>query len=36
MKEFKGERLYRDSRVTTVREGTSVQRIALAREFMQD
>jgi alkylation response protein AidB-like acyl-CoA dehydrogenase len=37
MKEFKVERLYRDARVTTIYEGTSeVQRIVIAREFMQD
>ena len=37
MKECKVERLYRDARVTTIYEGTSeVQRIVIAREFMQD
>lgn len=37
MKEYKVERLYRDARVTTIYEGTSeVQRIVIAREFMQD
>ncbi len=37
MKEYKVERLYRDARVTTIYEGTSeIQRIVIAREFMQD
>jgi alkylation response protein AidB-like acyl-CoA dehydrogenase len=37
MKEYKVERLYRDARVTTIYEGTSeVQRLVIAREFMQD
>ncbi len=37
MKEYKGERLYRDARVTAIYEGTSeVQRIVIAREVMAD
>jgi alkylation response protein AidB-like acyl-CoA dehydrogenase len=37
MKEFMVERLYRNARVTTIYGGTSeIQRIVIAREFMQD
>ncbi len=36
MREDKGERLYRDARVTSIYEGTSeVQRIVIARELME-